>query len=180
MRHTLLPLHERVVLRREYYMRVAIVLCFMVSLSILIGVVSLFPTFIKTVSEESDAKNAEASVAKAPINQDLKIVQQKVVNSLALLDSLKKDNDSPKISDLVKAILIMKGEVKFNSFSAAKEGTTTFTMSLQGVAPTRNELLSFKNNFEALSLENKIDLPVSSLAKSTNIQFSLQLKEKMP
>lgn len=180
MRHTLLPLHDRIALRREYYIRVLIVFCFMISVALLIGVVSLLPTFIKTVNAEKDAKNFEITTAKEPANQDLKTVQLKVVNSLTLLESLKKDDNTPRLSDLIQGVLSMREGLRFNSFSAAKNGTTTFTMSLQGVASTRNDLLAFKNNFESMAPENKIDLPVSSLAKSTNIQFSLQLKEKMP
>jgi hypothetical protein len=73
----------------------------------------------------------------------------------------------------------MRGSLKFTSFSVMKVATSTYNITIQGLAPTRNSLLTFKTNFENLAPGNKVDLPVSTLAKSTNINFSLQLKQEL-
>lgn len=179
MRHTLLPLNERISLRKEYYIRIGVVACFVLSLIFVIGIVSLFPTLVKTISMEDNIKSNALNLGKESADPELKTIQQKVTKSLILLDFLNKGDKSPKMTELIGEIISIKGDIKFNSFTASKISTTTFTMSIQGVSPTRNSLLAFKDRYERLYPGNKIDLPVSELAKSSNISFSLQLKQKM-
>jgi hypothetical protein len=145
----------------------------------MVGIAALFPTFVRAIALRVESENAQKSVQSAPEDKNLKEIQKSVARSLALLDSLEKDKDSQKISDLLGGVLNMRNNVKFTSFTASKISTTTFAMSIQGVAPSRNDLLSFKSNFEKLLPGNKIDLPVSELAKNSNFQFSLQLKQKI-
>lgn len=180
MRHTLLPLHERILLRREYHVRVTIVFLFMVCLSLLIGISSLFMTYVKALSLESDVQAKANAVDVEKDSKDIKDIQQSVVKSLALLDSLNKEKKVVPFSDLIGGIINMRSVLRFTAFSVAKVGTTTYNISIQGIAPTRNSLLTFKTNFENLATGNKVELPVSELAKSTNIQFSLQLKQELP
>lgn len=179
MRHTLLPLNERIALRREYYIRAGVVACFILSLVFVMGIASLFPAFIKTISTEESFKSNALNLSKQSVDPELKPIQQKVTKSLALLDLLGKGDKNPKMTELIEGIIDIKGDIKFNNFSATKISTSTFTMSIQGVSPTRNSLLAFKDRYESLYPGNKIDLPVSELAKSSNISFSLQLKQKM-
>ena len=152
----------------------------MCSTATLIGIASLFPTFIRVLTIENDAKNAAAVIAEKPDDNNLKSIQQSVIYSLVLLDSLKIDQNSTKISDLINGVVSIRKGVRFTNFTATKISTTTFSMNIQGISPTRNVLLAFKNSFENLSPNNKIDLPVSELAKSSNVSFTLQLKEKLP
>ena len=180
MRHTLLPLHERILLRREYHIRVTIVFLFMVCLALLVGISSLFITYVKALSLESDIQQKVNSLDNEKISSDIKDIQQSVVKSLALLDSLNKEKKFVPITELIEGLIKMRGSLRFTAISTAKIGTTTYNINIQGVAPTRNSLLAFKSAFENLAQGNKVDLPVSELAKSTNIQFSLQLKQELP
>jgi hypothetical protein len=61
------------------------------------------------------------------------------------------------------------------SYVRAGEGENS-TLSIGGVATTRDALLSFKKKLEADEKFEEIVLPVSSLAKDTDIDFSLQIK----
>lgn len=178
MRHTLLPLQERIVLRREYYIRINIVFCFLLSLAIFVGISALFPVYIKAVSTRSEFES-QVKKTNNDVDPNVKEVQKSIANSLSILDSLNKESNSILISDIIGGIINMKGNLKFSSISASKVSTSTFMISVQGIAPDRNSLLNFKKSFENMSPKNKVELPVSSLAKSTNIQFSLQLKEEL-
>ncbi|MFA6554559.1 MAG: hypothetical protein WCS89_03560 [Candidatus Paceibacterota bacterium] len=179
MRHTLLPLQERIVLRREYYKRIVLVLSLTLSLAIFVGMAFLAPTFIRALSTEREVGGNTADVSKGSNNNDLKNVQQSFARSLVMMNSLKEGQGSPRISELVNEVVGIRETVRFNSFIATKVSTTTFTMVIQGVSPTRNALLAFKSNFESMAVGNKVELPVSELAKSSNIQFSLKLNKKL-
>lgn len=178
MRHTLLPLQERVMLRREYHIRVTIVFLFMVCVSILVGIASLLPTYIDAKQLEKDilAKSVKGNEEQSA---DIKEFQKNVARSLSLLDSLDKSKEPTTFSNIIYSVINMRGGLKFSNFSVTKNGTTTYTIQIQGLAPNRTALLNFKTNFEGLSPDNKVDLPVSELAKSSNIQFSIQLKQNI-
>ena len=179
MRHTLLPLHERIVLRREYYRRVTIVFCFTFSFAIIVGIAALFPTFLKSVALRADAERAVESAQNQVEDKNLKEIQKSVARSLSLLDSLSKDRNYPKISHLIENVLNIRDGITFTSFSASRISTSTFSMSIQGIALSRNALRTFKSNFENLLPGNKVDLPISELVKTSNFRFSIQLKEKI-
>ena len=175
MRHTLLPLHERIILRREYHVRVTIVFLFMVCVATLIGIASLLPTYIDAKQLEKDilAKSVKGNEEQSA---DIKEFQKNVARSLSLLD---KSKEPTTFSNVIYSVISMRGALRFNNFAINKTGTTTYSIQIQGVAPNRTALLNFKTNFEGLGSDNKVDLPVSELAKSSNIQFSIQLKQNV-
>lgn len=179
MRHTLLPLQERIVLRREYYKRIILVFCLTFSLATFVGMAFLAPTFIRALSTEREVGGDNTNITNGSGNTDLKNARQSFARSLVMMNSLKEGVGSPRISDLVNDVVDIRETVRFTSFTATKVSTTTFTMVVQGVSPTRNALLAFKSNFESMAVGNKVDLPVSELAKSSNIQFSLKLNKKL-
>ena len=53
-------------------------------------------------------------------------------------------------------------------------------MVVQGIAPTREALVSYKNRLEGLTIGNKVELPISELAKSKDIRFSLRFTRTLP
>ena len=95
MYHTLLPLVERNALRREYRMRAGIVLCFMVSVAFLIGIVSLFPAYIRVMSEERSAEATMKSTSVAKNKGELTDIEKSVSENKALLDLLSNDLHEP-------------------------------------------------------------------------------------
>ena len=78
-------------------------------------------------------------------------------------------------SYLVKSIVGERDSVKISSIVSARTSTTTVTTFVQGTASTREVLLAFKSRLQAAIPGNVVDLPISQLAKSTNIQFSLSV-----
>ena len=178
MRHTLLPLPERIILRREYRVRSLIVFSFTVSLAAFIGIAALFPAFIKASETVQAAEDQASATTKSTDGANLKDFQTNMLRSLALLEVLSSDN-GPRLSDIVNGIVALRGDLKFDSITVNLVSSTTAGVSLDGVAPTRDSLLRFKSDFESGPSGNKVDLPVSELAKSSNIRFSIQLTEKI-
>jgi hypothetical protein len=180
MQHTLLPLHERVALRREYRVRAAIVFCFTVSLAILLGIAAMFPAFLRASTEARSAEQTAVSLEKEKKNNGLSLIQQSVAQSQKLLVSFTGKTMTTKKSAIIESIVSMRGANKLNSIQILQSGTSTVTVSLQGFAPTRDGLSAFKGRLESSVPGNKVDLPISELAKSTNIPFSLRLVETLP
>lgn len=162
-------------------MRLLVVSCFMVSVAGLMGIVSLFPLFIGAVVEEKNLSGGKVDNSVGSVDKNsLSEIQRKMSQSKILLDTLDKGSDEPAISDLISDVIRIREKVTITSIAANKLSSTTFSVTIQGIAPTRNDLISYKDRFVAAKPGNTAELPISELAKSANLAFSLQLKEKLP
>ena len=175
MHHTLLPLYERKALRREYHVRTLIVLCFMVSAALLLGVAALLPTFLRAATEERNNQNMAASLTKARDQSGLSAIEHSVAESQGILESLKNGIGQSRLSAIVEEIIQIRGPIKLASFSVSQSASSSATVTIQGIAPTRNELLKFKDRLTAITSDKKVELPISELAQSVNIQFALRI-----
>ncbi len=61
-----------------------------------------------------------------------------------------------------------------------RQDPRTVDVTLAGLAPTRDGLISFENRLKDIAPGTAVDLPYDELAASTNIQFSISLVEKVP
>ncbi len=175
MIHTLLPVSARKALLREYRMRAAVVFLSLLSVSGLIGVVALFPTFLRVQQERALQENISTNSKK---NDDPTIqkIQQSLSLSSSLLSALSDKLDQPKLSVLVSDIIGARGNVSLATLGITRVGTTTAaSVNIGGVAPDRESLLAFKSRLELMAPDNRVELPVSQLATSRNIPFSIQL-----
>lgn len=180
MHHTLLPLNERRALQREYHVRALSVLCFALSVAGIIGIGSLFPAFIRALVEERSAQNDLASIEKAKDISGLTEIQKSVTAGTKVLSALSDGLSRPVPSILAGLVVEQRGNIRLTSMTIQYVGSSTVSVTVQGMAPTREALLAFKSRLETEQQGNKVILPVSTLAKATNIQFSLVLTKPLP
>ena len=180
MHHTLIPLAERKRLHREYYMRVTIVSVVAISCAIIVGVAALFPAYIRAWFDRYAAQGAVAAVrSTANADKQLNAAKAELGSDNMLVTTLVAD-EQPRFSDLVRSIAAVRRSVLIAGFSFAFADAKTISVTLSGVAPTRDDLLSFKARLEAAFPGTKIDIPISQLAKSSNIQYSLKFNLQTP
>ncbi len=179
MYHTLLPIDERGVLRREYRLRMLVVLCFMLSLVCIFGIVSLLPTFTRILGVESRSKLELSILKKASQSSVVADIEKRLMINKSLIAPISTMLKESEISPLIQSIATSRGNVTISSFNISRITDGTITIGIQGLASTREDLLFFKTRLESLSVGNKVSLPVSQLAKSTNIQYSIQITTKL-
>jgi len=176
MRHTLLPIDLKRSLRHDYRIRATIVFLFMLSISGLVGIVSLLPSFIHAMVEKiSSEKNL------APLTQNV----EKDNNADIFMDVAKQasyifmynDNSGGKtnFSRIIQNIVEQRGSVKIISLVVSRTSTSTVLTVIQGIAPNRESLLSFKERLENGTSKNIVNLPVSPLKDSKDIKFSMSI-----
>ena len=182
MRHTLIPTNLKKALRHEYHIRALVVLLFMLSVSGIIGIVSMMPAFVYVKTESDNISKTLSALQKSAGNIDGKNIDNdaaKQDNILALFNDQSKGKTNN--STIIDSIISVRGNVRITSLAISRTGSTTIVVTIQGVAPTRDSLINFKNQLATVTPGNKIDLPISALAKSKDIQYSLTLtNEKMP
>ncbi len=170
----LLPLKERKHFEREYLLRLVILVLLFFLLSTIFGVILLLPSyFVSSLKEETITRQSElldkaiesrgqnTSVASFTATKN-KIQQltevQKQVPQTELIHTVVK-NLSPQVT--VDAFYYTNG-------SASQ-------LRITGRSDSRVGLIEFADRLRAESLFNSVDLPVSSLARDSNIVFSITL-----
>jgi hypothetical protein len=161
--------------------RILIVLLFMLSLSGLIGAVSLLPAFVQAVLEKAAADTALAPLKQNEVKIDPKTSEQiaRLAKVLAIYNS--DLGGKTPYSAIILGVVGGRGSVRITSIALQRVATTSVATVVQGIASTRDALLSYKSRLEASSPGNLVELPVSSLKDNRNIKFTLTLtNNKMP
>jgi hypothetical protein len=176
MYYALLPPNEQKALRREYRVRVAIVLLFMMSAAGLIGVVSLIPGYFHALSVEKEELATVAKLQKEQKTAGTVAIQDELKKDIKILDLLSKGSLDKPISEVIKSVVGLRMASRMTNISVSKAATTT-VVAVQGISPTRDELLALRDRLESISVR-KIDVPISLLAQSSSIQYTLQFTYK--
>lgn len=176
--YTLLPEGEIRLLRKEYRFRLFVVALFFISISILIGVTSLIPSYIISRTEQNrillevnEMKKERESKGINQIDKDFSSTQS-IINRMASMGS------PTSFSDSVERIGAYRvNGISIHSFdmSYSLNNSTTTNVVIQGKAISREALVSFKKKLESDASFKNINLPISDLAKSKNIEFSLRM-----
>lgn len=180
MRHTLLPTAEKIVLRREYYSRVTIVACFVVSAAILVGVAALLPAYLRARDAETDSLSQIASLKSGENESGRVAMMAELKADGQSLRRLSKNIGQARVSAILEQIVSMRGNIKLSALNHSPVSTSTVAVNIQGVAPTRNALIQFKSRLESLYPGAKAELPISELAASSNVRFSMRLSYPLP
>ncbi len=179
MHYTLLPDKEHIAIHSEYHVRVAIVFCFMISLVGIVGIIMLFPAYISSITTEKEQQKVLDSKNYSE-NSDLIAKKAELSSDAGLLSTINKYRGSSLLSKVISDIIDVRGPTKLFSLVTDRVGTSTVNVIIQGEAPTRDALLSFKSRLQSLKSGNVVDLPISELTKSTPIKFSLKVIEQIP
>jgi len=175
MNYTFLPQSERNKLKREYRVRALVVLLFVLSTTVLIGITSLFPTFINSKIIEKQELSKIAEINKTNNENGLEIIKKQLNSDNLLLVNAEETTKSPTFYPIIKDIVVAKGSVKIDSIAVTNVSTTTIDFIIQGFSFTRESLTTYKTRLETSIPGSVVVLPLSDLAKNRDIQFSLKL-----
>lgn len=174
MNYTFLPQYERNKLKTEYRVRAAIVFLFVLSVSVVIGIVSLFPTFILSKIEEKNQLSMIAETNKKNDANGMNDIKAQLTKDNTLLIKATEVAKNPSYSSAIRDIINAKGTVKIDSISFSNNSTTTVDVFVQGFSVNRDSLLAFKSRLESAFSGSTVDLPLSELAKNKDIKFSFK------
>lgn len=177
--YTLLPEKEMRSLKREYRIRVFITLIFFISCGIIIGIMSLFPAFILSYSQGKDSLDKIETIQKSRESRGIDTISKDLSDNYQMIKKLKTGNGMMKVSEIVFEISKLRpSQISLTSLKIDKEketATSSISIILQGKAIARESLITFKKNLEGDKRIIKVELPISDLAKSKNISFSVRL-----
>lgn len=179
--YTLLPEQQIKNLQREYYIRLLILFLFCISGAIWIGIGSLLPSYIISVVQEQHAENHLKDIqktTKTPINMS---TAAEVTTANAAIQLVKNGQDTLLFSAVVEDIVnhripgIVLSSITV-SHAPADGNQNQTSISVRGNAATRDALVAFQRSLVADPALIKVDLPISNLAKGSDIDFTMTMK----
>ncbi len=174
----LLPENLKQKIKSEYKIRLLI--------AILIFVVFLEFTFLALLAPSwlsSYYRKKEMLV-----NEDAKIVAQLASSTSSIISTIQLTNNRlrtldnsfqyPSVAPALNVILSKKtNSIHINqlSFTLNNDKNKTASIALSGISATREALVSFSKNLQNSGVFKSVDLPVSSLTKDSNLEFSINI-----
>ncbi len=174
----LIPKEEKKKITRGFYCRLLILFLLAGSFSIIIVLVAILPSYFFSSTQNSIINTKleiqKNELAPLPDQQTLAIIKD-LNNKLSLIE--RAENNKFLISKkVINAIISEKIlGIKITDISYENDPLKGKKISIQGNAPSREVLLSFRLALENNNLFRQIDLPISNFVKGSNIQFYLSL-----
>ncbi len=180
MRHSFLPIQEQEKQKRAYRIHVTVVALFLISVAGLIGLSSLFPSFIAAYSEEHIQLSTVASLKENKDTSESTRIQKELQADSAKITALAQVATVVRPSAVIGRMIEVRGPVRISSIAISDISTSTAVLVIQGIAPTREALVAFKTRLEGLSPGNKVELPIAGFAKSRDLPFSIRVNHILP
>ena len=172
MLQNLLPKEQKKALDQEYYVRLATVTALLLSGSVVVGAIALVPAYMHTASELRLSDGAYEQCQKNV--QDNDSLLEEVTRSSAMVTFLEEKYAQEKLTTLLDEVLKEQPSgITLTGFSYKR---TDSILALQGIASTRDLVVPFARSLESNQYFEKAPVPISNLAKNTNLEFSLSIE----
>lgn len=171
----ILPESGRSIVKREYRIRLVAVFLFLLALLSLVTAVMLMPSYLFAEVEAEQAELEEARLVSAKVEgakSDAEVITA-VNKQIVGLDAFMM---APRPSEALLVVLQSAGS-GIEVVRVSYEGGTN-SVSLSGKATSRDTLLQFSKALQKLPIVLAVDLPVSDLAKNTDVSFNMTLTLK--
>ena len=160
-------------------MRVLFVCLIMLAGTMLLGAALAVPTFLAASSQKSALILERENLAKildAEKGEDTTLEIGDIEGKLAVLSAQASRRTVASVLGL--ALGHSRGGVSLNSIEIHREKGLAVII-LEGRADTRENLVLFSKSLQRQPLFEKVDLPVSSLAKSSDVAFSIRIESNI-
>ncbi len=176
MFHNLLPNSRKKELKQDYYFRVASVTLFALSVAVVVGIVSLIPAYAN-IYEQLESGKTEFESRKND-NKDNKDLIKEANKNAVVIDTLQNSLQKQKLTDLLNEVLVdVPDGINIVGFSYDRNAGT---LVLEGFAKSRSLVAPYARSLEESPLFESVPVPISDLAKSSDLEFHLSIKLSKP
>lgn len=168
---------DRRLVKTEYFLRVFSIILLMLFLLGIIATLLLLPTHILSREKSKDTiRIANEVLTDAEVIDPASIVKE--INEIIKMSKPK--DQGIAFSDTVENIIISDSKgVALLSFTFDRQPKGQVKVSLKGNAKTRDDLSDFIKELRKNSFFESVELPVSGFAKSSDIDFSINIITKI-
>jgi len=172
----LLPQQEKKRLHKEYLARLFIVALTFIFCAQVIGIISLVPAFLLSKAKV-DQITAEQRALGQTLEKERDVdLDEDIKKAKAQVDQLQLSTTTMATGKLFESIINDRtAGIKIVSFNLDRRDGSQSSLVLNGTAITRDTLVLFQKTLEKEAMFSLVDLPVSDLAKSRDLTFSLRI-----
>ncbi len=159
-------------LMREYSARRTVVILLVLSAVLTVGFVGLLPSYLLSQARKSETleRHRVSSILGGTEGKDSKAWLARTNEKIA---NLTPEPDTETPSYFMGALIRAKASaISINTLSWNSKSRK---LSVSGIAVDRRALIQFEEALNALGLFSSVLLPVSNLAKESDINFSIEL-----
>lgn len=175
----LLTEEKKVEIEKEYKLRLIIIALWSVIAVIIIGMVSLFPSYILTKARHAEVVERLALMERTSLSaedQEVEFWLTQINQKLKFL-APKFDDDRPA-AFIEEALKVKVSGIRINSLEWKREDGKE-ALVLSGTSNDRQSLISFENALNKSGKFGKVSLPISNLAKDKDIDFQVKLMKEI-
>lgn len=171
----LLPNTEKDDLKKDLKIRFIIAMLFILAASFFVGLIMLLPSYFLTTNYFSDKYSW--GIKDDEFTKNILNLPEEINSKLAFLQSnagslSATDTFSKIISQLPNGVTLNSITFLRNQNHEEKVG---ITVSVFGIATTRDSLVSFSTRLTQSDYFSLVDMPVSSLTKNRDLPFSVNI-----
>lgn len=176
----LLPQERQRAFKRDYYIRLSVVITVMISTLVLVAGVLLLPSYVFLSKSENTKKSNLASAQSTVSSVDEKNLSARLSELSSNIATLAAFGDTPSASDTIRDILNVtrSGVILSGLVYTSADGKKPRSLVVSGTAVTREALRSYQTMLQKSSIVRLADLPVSVYAKDSDISFNITLTLK--
>jgi len=174
----LLPLARQHAVRRDYFVRLAVIMLWFVSALTLAAAVLLIPTYVFLVGSASGKEARLATINATLSSADESALSARLLALSQNAKTLTTLADVPSVSGIIREMLMIgRPGITISGLQyTPPSGKNLGAMTISGVAATRDALRKYQLALSSSSLVRTADLPVSAYAKDSDIEFTISIK----
>lgn len=178
----LIPNEEKEKMIKSFYYRLAILFLTTLGVSVFIAFIALLPSYFITATKNSiinlRLENQKNEPVPLPDQKTLAVIQDLDLK-LSLIEK-SKSSEFTVSGNVIDAVLLEKmPDIKITNISfdddLKNNPAKGRKITIRGLAPSREILLSFRLALEDSQSFKQVDLPISNFIRGANIEFSLDL-----
>jgi Tfp pilus assembly protein PilN len=174
----LIPNQEKKKKVKDFYFRLTVVSLMVLGLTILVGSVSILPSYFfsvvkKNVDEVKLQTQAGQSITQ--IDQNTTAIINDLIYKLGIVENAEQTKYLISQKVINEVIAQKMSDIQITEISYDNTTPSGKKIIISGVAPSRDRLLQFSNALSNDAAFQKVDLPISNFVKGSNINFSLNL-----
>lgn len=165
----ILPVEVKKKLAQEYFMRLGILAFLVLSLGGVCMAIALMPAFILAKSEHA---SLSAFISKVEGNAGEDVFTTVRVTKEKLSFFSEKSAPPKALTFFSESVAARAGGISIQGYSYTKGSNKAI---IKGIARTRSNLVAYRDAVGKIPSVDSVELPISELAKSTDISFNLSV-----
>ena len=172
----LLPSSTKETIKIEYKWRLLVVFFTVIFCIQFLFLIALFPSWLISLNKEQNAILEMNNANESQLSKDVGPIALTLTGTNQKLAILNGALAYQPVVPLFEAIVTHKtSAIHLTQFIYTSTGAKTATLTLGGSSDTREALASFVKSLQSSGVFTTADLPVSNLAKDTNISFFVNI-----